>query len=271
MTPTNMPANTQTFMPAPAPVAYSGIDFCNPAQLDSIQRASKMFASSELVPQQYQTTKVGPDKAIANCVIALDVASRIGASPLMVMQNLYIVHGRPSWSAKFLIATVNTCGRFEPLKFRFRELGNVGVVAGKDYGTLKDIECVAYTRAKGTDEVLESSPITIRLSIDEGWYNRAGSKWQTMPKQMLMYRAASWWTSVYAPELSMGMRTVEEDEEIEDVPYEDVSHEVATQVEEETASSALDFDAETGEIHEASGAPAESSEAPTAEQVQAPF
>ena len=69
----------------------------------------------------------------------------------------------------------------------------------------------------------------------------------------------------------MGMRTVEEDEEIEDVPYEDVSHDVATQVEEETASSALDFDAETGEIHESSGAPAESSEAPTAEQVQAPF
>lgn len=248
--------------------AYVGIDFCNPLQLDSVQRASKMFASSELVPQQYQISKVGGEKAVANCVIALDVASRIGASPLMVMQNLYIVHGRPSWSAKFLIATVNTCGRFEPLKFRFKELGKVGMIGNQDFGALKDIECVAYTRAKGSEEILESSPITISLAIREGWYTKAGSKWQTMPKQMLMYRAASWWTSVYAPELSMGMRTVEENEDIEDAIFEEVSaSSVAEEVETTTATEEIDF--ETGEIKDST--PVEPAAAAAAPAPQAPF
>lgn len=267
--------------PAVATPAYAGINFCNESQLSNIQRASKMFASSALVPQQFQSKVVGVDQAIANCVIALDVASRIGASPLMVMQNLYIVHGRPSWSAKFLIATVNTCGRFEPLKFRFRDLGKVGTINGQNYGDLKDIECVAYTKAKGSDEVLESSPITISLAIREGWYNKAGSKWQTMPKQMLMYRAASWWTSVYAPELSMGMRTVEENEDIEDVAFEEISSTIAHEVESKTASEPLDFDNETGEIYEpptatpttapAAEAKLEGKIKAKSEQVEAPF
>lgn len=210
-----------------------------------------MFSASELVPDCYRAEGKGntPQKAIANCMIALDVASRIGASPLMVMQNLYIVYGRPSWSAKFLIATVNTCGRFEPLKFRFTNLGKVGNIGNVDYSNVDNIECVAYTKAKGSDELLESSPISISLAIKEGWYSKNGSKWQTMPKQMLMYRAASWWTGVYAPELSMGMRTVEENEDIQYVEYEDVTQKVEREVDTETAKEVLDFvDTETGEI-----------------------
>lgn len=262
-----------TTAPAVSAPTFAGIDFCNSSQIDSVQRASKMFASSELVPQQYQIAKVGGEKAVANCVIALDVASRIGASPLMVMQNLYIVHGRPSWSAKFLIATVNTCGRFEPLKFRFKDLGKVGTINNQDFTALKDIECVAYTKAKGSDEVLESSPITISLAIREGWYTKAGSKWQTMPKQMLMYRAASWWTSVYAPELSMGMRTVEENEDIEDVAFEELPLEQEIQA--LTVSESLDFDAQTGEIYQAPTATPTATPATEVkanpEQVEAPF
>lgn len=240
-----------------------------------------MFSASELVPDCYRAEGKGntPQKAVANCMIALDVASRIGASPLMVMQNLYIVYGRPSWSAKFLIATVNTCGRFEPLKFRFTNLGKVGKIGNLDYSNVDNIECVAYTKAKGSDELLESSPISISLAIKEGWYTKNGSKWQTMPKQMLMYRAASWWTSVYAPELSMGMRTVEENEDIQDVEYEDVTHKVEREVDTETAKETLDFvDKEKGEVlkpsNDASPAPASPAQPQSEEQeqpVKSPF
>lgn len=69
-----------------------------------IQRVSKAFAGSDLVPAQYKGN-------LANCMIAMDMAQRIGANPLMVMQNLYIVHGTPGWSSKFLVATINACGR----------------------------------------------------------------------------------------------------------------------------------------------------------------
>ena len=238
-----------------------GFNFFDPIQFETMQRVCKLFSSSELVPEMYKAqyksipqgaseevikavvteNKMAETKAIANCMIAIEISQRISASPLMVMQNMTPIYGKPSWSSKFLIATVNSCGRFEPLKYRFIEKGNLGMVEYTDYvwnGRTKapttkqfdgkkimDIECVAYTTAKGSTEVLESSPISIRMAIQEGWYTKNGSKWQTMPKQMLMYRAASFWTSAYAPELSMGMRTVEENQDIY-TDYQEVTDEV---------------------------------------------
>lgn len=80
---------------------------------DLIQRTAKLFAASSIVPQQFQGN-------LPNCVIAVDMALRMGANPLMVCQNLYIVHGRPAWSAQFLIATLNQCGRFTSIRYEFQ-------------------------------------------------------------------------------------------------------------------------------------------------------
>ena len=218
-----------------------GFNFFDPVQFDTMQRVCKLFASSELVPDMYKASDKNPmDKAMANCMIAIEIAQRIGASPLMVMQNMVPIYGKPSWSSKFLVATVNTCGRFNSLQYRFTEKGMLGMVDYTDYvwdnatrskrAVLKqfdgkkimDIECVAYTTAKGSNKVLESSPVSVRLAIQEGWYTKNGSKWQTMTRQMLIYRAASFWTSAYAPELSMGMKTVEEYQDIQDVDYQGI-------------------------------------------------
>lgn len=218
-----------------------GFNFFDPVQFDTMQRVCKLFASSELVPDMYKVSDKNPiEKAMANCMIAIEIAQRIGASPLMVMQNMVPIYGKPSWSSKFLVATVNTCGRFNPLQYRFTEKGMLGMVDYTDYvwdnasrskravtkqfdgKKVMDIECVAYTTAKGSDKMLESSPVSIRLAIQEGWYTKNGSKWQTMTKQMLMYRAASFWTSAYAPELSMGMKTIEENQDILDVDYQEI-------------------------------------------------
>lgn len=219
----------------------AGFNFFDPVQFDTMQRVCKLFASSELVPDMYKATEKNPiEKAMANCMIAIEIAQRIGASPLMVMQNMVPIYGKPSWSSKFLVATVNTCGRFNPLQYRFTEKGMLGMVDYTDYvwdnashskravikqfdgKKVMDIECVAFTTAKGSDKVLESSPVSIRLAIQEGWYTKNGSKWQTMTRQMLMYRAASFWTSAYAPELSMGMKTIEENQDIQDVEYQEI-------------------------------------------------
>ena len=182
-----------------------------------------------------------------------------------------VIYGRPSWSSKFLIATVNSCGRFEPLQFRFTDKGALGMVDYTDYvwnqqkrckepvkkqfdgKNIHEIECVAYTTKRGSDVILESSPVSIRLAIQEGWYTKSGSKWQTMTKQMLMYRAASMWTNAYAPELSMGMRTVEEQQDIY-TEYEDVNaSEVSAEKEENANKKRISLGTgsekpETGEI-----------------------
>lgn len=237
-----------------------GFNFFDPVHFETMQRVCRMFALSDLVPDIYRATmkpipantdgkavtmiqaenQTSLTKAMANCMIAVDYAMRVGASPMMVMQNVAIIYGRPAPSSKFLIATVNTCGRFNPLQYRFAEKGMLGMVDYTDYvwdnatrskravakqfdgKKVMDIECVAFTTAKGSDKVLESSPVSVRLAIQEGWYTKNGSKWQTMTRQMLMYRAASFWSSAYAPEISMGMKTVEELQDIQDVEYQEI-------------------------------------------------
>lgn len=182
----------QTQPESPQNLPAINVGMTNLQGFELAQRAAKLLASSTLVPKDYQGN-------LPNCVIALNMAQRIGADPLMVMQNLVIVHGRPTWSAQFLIATVNTCGRFTALRYEF-----FGTPGKDDWG------CRAWAVEKATGEKLVGTDVTIAIAKKEGWYGKNGSKWQSIPQQMLMYRAGSWWTRAYAPELSMGLQTADE-------------------------------------------------------------
>lgn len=163
-----------------------------------LQRMAKMLAASDLVPAQFKGN-------IANCVIGLEMAQRINASPLAVMQNLYIVHGKPSWSAQFVTAAINSTGKFSPL--RFQAMGD---------GEAKT--CLAWAVEKATGERLEGPPVSIAMAKAEGWYDKNGSKWKTMPDLMLRYRSATFFGRLYAPEVLMGIKTMEEIEDTEIVP-----------------------------------------------------
>lgn len=159
---------------------------------EAMQRIAKLFASSSIVPKAYQGN-------LPNCFIAVDMAMRMGANPLLTMQNLYIVHGNPAWSAQFLIATFNKAGRFSAIRYEF-----VGKEGQDNWG------CRASATELATNEKLEGPLITIGMAKKEGWYAKPGSKWQTMPEMMLRYRAAAWFVRAYAPEIAMGLQTVEE-------------------------------------------------------------
>ena len=169
--------------------------FGDVASFETAARMAAALAMSTMVPQQYQGNR-------PNCMIAIELASRIHASVFAVMQHLNIVKGKPSWSATFLIATVNQSGRFTPLRFTF--LGEKGKPG---WG------CYAKATDKETGEELIGSTITLEMAKAENW----GPKWQTMPEQMLRYRAASFWTRVYAPEAGLGMQTAEELEDLRPV------------------------------------------------------
>lgn len=204
-------------------------------QFEVMQRMAQMYTTSTIIPETYRGN-------LGNCVIALDMATRMGANPLMVMQNLYVVNGNPSWSSKFLIATINMSGKYSALRYRKRNLGKLGKVKYNDLeyktdasgrnrktivvkeldGTdIDNIECVAYATELSTGEVLESDPVTIEMAIKEGWYTKSGSKWVTMPSLMLTYRAAAFWQRMYCPEISMGFLTKEEADDIQDAEIVD--------------------------------------------------
>lgn len=205
-------------------------------QFEVQQRMAQMYSASTIVPDIY----IGN---IGNCVIAIDMSMRMKANPLMVMQNLYIVHGNPSFSSKFLIGTINASGRFTTLRFKKSNIGKVGMVKYKekvwnaslnkyvqcpkefDGSNLDNIECVAYATDLNTGEELSSDPVSISLDIQEGWYTKDNSKWVTMPMLMLSYRAAAFWQRIYCPEISMGLITKEEYEDISDAEYTEIKKE----------------------------------------------
>jgi hypothetical protein len=186
--------------------------FSNLQSFELLQRAAKLMASSSLVPKEF----IGN---IANCTIALNMATRMGADPLMVMQNLYIVHGRPGWSSQFLIACFNQCGRFSSIRYEF-----TGKEGGDAWG------CRAWAIELSTKERIQSSLITIALAKKEEWYGKKGSKWQTMPEHMLMLRAAAWLVRTHAPEIAMGLQTREELVDVIDItPGRDGVYEASVQ------------------------------------------
>lgn len=168
------------------------------AAFENIQRMGKLLCSSSIVPQSYRDN-------LADTVIALEMANRMGANPLAVMQSLVVVYGKPTWYAQFVISCVNCCGKFTPLRYRM-----TGERGQDSWG------CIAWAK-DATGEVLESPEVTIAIAKAEGWYGRNGSKWKTMPELMLRYRAATWFARTFAPDLTMGMRTQDEAIDIESV------------------------------------------------------
>jgi len=165
----------------------------------SVQRMAKALASSTLVPDAYRG-----EANLGNCIIALELSQRIGASVMAVMQSMVPIHGKPTWSASFLIATVNSCGRFSPMRFRW-----VGKEGTDEWG------CRAFAVERDSNLELVGALVNINMAKVEGWYGKSGSKWKTMPEQMLQYRAGAFWCRTYAPEIALGMHT---SEEVQDTP-----------------------------------------------------
>lgn len=206
------------------------------------QRIAMALAHSTIVPDAFRAKRwegdggQDADTAVANCLIALQLASRMQADIFMIMQNLYIIHGRPAFSAQFVIAAINASGRFSPLQFK--PFIKDGVVVG----------CQAVAKSKETGDVLTGPIVTMEMAQKEGWASKNGSKWRTMPDVMLRYRAASFFGRLYAPDVMMGMQT---QEEVEDsgiqakpvTPEKPAPVEKAEKVEEEAPSALADLNA----------------------------
>lgn len=165
------------------------------AAFDQALRVANMLSKSTLVPQNYQGKP-------QDCFIAVDMAARMNASPIFVMQNLSVVKGKPSWQGQACMAMINACGKFRDAKH---------VYTGKK-GT-DDRGCYVTAIRISDGEVVNGTEVTMTLAKAEGW--TANSKWKNMPEQMLGYRAASFFARMYCPEALMGLQTYEEIEDIE--------------------------------------------------------
>lgn len=188
---TAAPDEFQRLLEKPHEVSQVGV-FADPKHFEHAQRVAGMLVASKLAPEIFQ----GKEN-LGSAVIAVDMAFRLRMNPLMVMQQIYIVYGKPGWSSQFIIACLNSCGRYSPLRFEITGNGD-------------ERTCQAWAIEKETGQRLEGPPVSIKMAKDEGWFTKNGSKWKTLPELMLRYRSATFFGRLYAPELLMGMQAVEE-------------------------------------------------------------
>lgn len=155
---------------------------------------AQALASSSIVPSQFQSNP-------SNCLIAIEQAQRLSTSPMLVMQNLHVIQGRPSWSSSFLIACINNSGRFD-CELQFDETRDKN---GKPFA------CTAWAMKNGRR--VEGMTVDMDMANAEGWTTKNGSKWKTMPQLMLRYRSASFFARLNCPEIALGMYSKEEVED----------------------------------------------------------
>lgn len=162
---------------------------------ETTQRMARLLSASNIAPQNYRGN-------IADCVIAIDIANRMGLSPLVVMQNSQIVQGNFSWKGTACKAMIDGCGKYS--KTRYVEVGEKG----------KDSWGFYLEAIDKSGEIIKGIPVTMEMAKKEKWYDKSGSKWQTMPELMLKYRASAFFMRTECASLAMGFLTSEENEDI---------------------------------------------------------
>lgn len=175
---------------------HTGLVFSTSENFDHYQRMAKGLAQSDMIPKGYQNN-------IPNVLIALDIANQMQTSPLTVMQNMDVIHGKPSWSSKYIIGLLKSYPKLKHIVFN-----KVGKKGSQDWGyyvTAVDTE---------TGATLEGTTVDMQMATAEGWVNKSGSKWKTMPELMLQYRAAAFFCRINAPEILFGFHTSDEIQDI---------------------------------------------------------
>ncbi len=170
--------------------------FSDISNFEVSQRMAKALTSSTLVPAHFQG-----EQNMGNALIGLEMAQRMGMSPLAVFQSLYVVHGRPAFSAAFIIACFNASGRFTPIQYE--QVGE----QGKDSFGFRAISAI-----RATGEKIEGPAVTMAIAKADGWTRN--DKYKSMPELMLRYRAATWLVRQTAPEMTMGLHTLEEEQDV---------------------------------------------------------
>lgn len=200
------------------------------------QRMAMALSKSTIVPKDYQGN-------MGNTLIAIEMANRLHTSPLMVMQHLYIVNGRPAWSSQYIIAAINASKKYKTeLQYDMKGSGDT-------------LECTAWVEDYNGHKVVGPT-ITMKMAKEEGWVSKNGSKWRTMPEVMIRYRAASFFGRLNCPDMIMGIYSADEavemgPDEYREIPLEPVMKEEANKVDVKIPEDmAENINRETGEVLE---------------------
>ena len=180
----------QELVASPQPELAPVTVWTDKKQFDQLLRAANMLSQTSIIPATYQGKP-------QDCFVALEMATRMGVSPLVVMQNMYVVKGKPAWAGQACTMFINSCGKFTQVKHVYT--GEKGTDSRGCYVTA--IRISDGIQVNGVE-------VTLAMAKAEGW--TANTKWRTMPELMLAYRASAFFARVHCPEALMGVQLADE-------------------------------------------------------------
>jgi hypothetical protein len=145
---------------------------------------ARAFADSKMVPDHFK-------KSVGDCYIAINLAGRYGMEVWTLMQELYLINGKPMMSGKLATAILNH-SLADPLR---------PVYSGEG-----DDRTITLT-GRPENEV---TPLAVSLKVKDA--KTGNEQWKKNPDQMLMYAASRMWGRRYTPDILLGI--VFDDEEI---------------------------------------------------------
>jgi hypothetical protein len=162
---------------------------------------ARLFSVSKLLPEAVRGNS--PDEAMANCLIALQMAQAMNELPFMVMQNIHIVKGKAGFAAQFMIARANASGVFK---------GRINWDVDKS--DANNLSVTAYAYLSDTGERVEFT-VDMKMAQAEQWTKN--EKYKSIPELMLRYRSATFLVRLYCPDVMLGYRTADELEDMSDM------------------------------------------------------
>jgi len=165
-----------------------------------LQRRAKLLASSRLLPDTFKNN-------VGDCAIIIEMAERLNVDAFMLARQIYMVANKPAFFTKFAVSLLHRSGVIKGhLKYRTRGTPDTD-----------DFSMQAYGIERISGDEMTGPFVSIKMAKAEGWFDKNGSKWKTMPDLMLQYRAASFFINTNCPEIMQGMSTVEELADIKDI------------------------------------------------------
>lgn len=170
------------------------------------------LAKSGLIPQGLNT----PEKVF----VALQWGHELGLSPMVAVNNVAVINGKPTLSADIMAAVVK----------RSPEYGGIEWVKN----TESEAECI-ITRilSNGKTESI-TSRFTMQDAVNAGLANK--TVWKQYPRRMLKHRCLSYGLKDMFPDILAGLYTPEEMESVSDESNEEPKERNITPVEEQTTN-----------------------------------
>ena len=195
----------------------------DPQVIEGMYRMAEMMAAARItIPKHLAGSP-------SDCLAVVMQAAQFKMNPFAVAQATHIVNGTLGYEAKLVSAVISSSSLLKT-RIAYDYEGDWSKSNGK--ADKDDSRAVTvYATIRG-----ESEPRRLRVSMAQVGDVRNSPLWVTDPRQQLAYLATKRWARLHAPDVMLGVYTVDD---LEDAPERDMG---AAQVVEPTPSSSRTAD-----------------------------